>query len=212
MTAGIRSVEITDYDFDVPADFYTVPLDAAEDVDSAQWARGVADDVAVNAADAGDPGDIVVQLAALRTQLLGQRNPWLTAAVSVRPESYLTIGALLVVQQLVMDEDDGADGFEQLARQESGRMRPGARSRDLTIWRDEISAGELVGLYQRIEFTELGQPEGRLSERTMFGVFPPGSTDMLQFTFTCDDFAAFSDMRAETQAIVATLSVKTAAL
>jgi hypothetical protein len=212
VTAGIRSVEIIDYDFDVPTDFYPVPLDAAEDVDSTRWALGVVDDVALTAANPGNPGDIVEELVELRTRLLGLQNPWLTAAVSVRPEKYLTIGALLMVQQLAMDDDDGPDGFEQLARQESERMRPGARSRDLTIWRDEIPAGELVGLYQRIEFTEPGQPEGQLSERTMFGVFPTGSSDMLQFTFTSDDFAAFGDMRAETQAIVATLSVKTAAL
>ncbi|MGO4691333.1 hypothetical protein [Glaciibacter sp. 2TAF33] len=212
MTAGIRSVEIIDYDFDVPADFYPVQLDAAEDIDSTRWALGVVDDVALNAPASGDVGDIALQLAELRTRLLGQQNPWLSAVVSVRPEKYLTIGALLMVQQLAMDEDDGPDGFEQLARQESERMRPGARSRDLVIWRDEIPAGEVVGLYQRVEFTAPGQPEGRLSERTMFGVFPPGSTDMLQFTFTCDDFGAFGDMRAESQAIVATLSVKTAAL
>lgn len=211
MTADVRALQIVDYDFDVPANFYAVPLDPAESVDSTRWAEGVVADVAERDTNAGNPGDVVAELAELRTRLLGQQNPWLTAAVSVRPETHLTVGAVLTVQQLAMDDDDGPAAFERIAREESTRMRPGARSRDLELWRAEIPAGEVVGLFQRIEFTELGAAEGRLSERTIFAVFPAGSREMIQFAFTCDDFGAFADMREETQAIVETLHVVTAA-
>lgn len=209
MTAGVRTRQIVDYDFDVPANFFAVPLDPREGLDSKRWAQSIADDVAESDTNPGVPGDFVDELAELRTRLMGQGNPWLTAAVSVRPEQYLTIGALLTVQQLAMDDDDGPAAFERMAREESQRMRPGARSRDLDLWRAEIPAGEVVGLFQRIEFTELGAAEGRLSERTIFAVFPVGSRDMVQFAFTCDDFGAFASMREETQAIVETLHVVT---
>ncbi|TFC04604.1 hypothetical protein [Cryobacterium mannosilyticum] len=212
MTAGVRALQIVDYDFDVPSNFYTVPLDPAESVDSTRWAESVVADVAQRDPNPGTTGDFAAELAELRTRLLGQRNPWLTAAVSVRPEKQLTIGAVLTVQQLAMDDDDGPAAYERIAREESTRMRPGARSRDLELWRADIPAGEVVGLFQRIEFTELGAAEGRLSERTVFAVFPVGSSEMLQFAFTCDDFGAFASMREETQAIVETLHIVTEAL
>jgi hypothetical protein len=207
----LATVEIWSYDFDVPVDFFAMPLADADEVDSRRWAQGVLDDVMTNAENPGDPGELVDQLVELRTRLLGQNNPWLSAAVSIRPQQVLSIGALLVSQQLALDPDDGPDAFEDLVRAESERMRPGARSRDLEIWRDTIPSGEVVGALQRIEFTDLAEPTGRLTERTMFGVFPENSSDMIQFTFTSEDFGAFADIRSETQAIVATLRVETAA-
>jgi hypothetical protein len=211
MTRGIRSLEIVDYDFEVPVDYYPIPLHDDDPVDSTVWAQSVVQDVATVADDPGLPGSIVNDLAQVRVRLLGERNPRLVAAVSVRPENYLSIGALVTVQQLTMqDDDDGPETFEMLARGESTRMSPGARSRELELWRSEIPAGQLVGLYQRIEFIDPGDTDGRLSQRTVFAVFPPRSRDMVQFTFTCEDFGAFSNMRQQTQAIVSSLSVETA--
>jgi hypothetical protein len=46
----------------------------------------------------------------------------------------------------------------------------------------------------------------------VFAVFPPGSRNLVQFEFTCEDFGTFENMREQTQAIVATLSIETAAL
>jgi hypothetical protein len=43
----------------------------------------------------------------------------------------------------------------------------------------------------------------------LFGIFPDESQDMIQLTFTTEDFGEYADMRAETQAVVDTLSVKT---
>lgn len=205
----LRTLEILSHDFDVPVNFYPIPLVAAASLDSTVWAQSVVDDVGAAAINPGVPGVLVKELAELRTRLLGQRNPWLTAAVSIRPEAVLSIGCVLQSQQLAMDPDDGPDAFEQVIRDGSTAMRPGVRSRDLEVWRDTIPAGELVGVFQRMEFIELHEMLGGVSERTVFGIFPKDSSDMIQMTFTSEDFGAFADIRAETQEIVATLRVET---
>lgn len=206
---SIRTREILRYDFDVPARFYTVPLSPDEALGSAAWAQSITDDVLSGATEPGEPGDIVDQLVDLRTRLIGRGNPWLTAAVSVRPEHFLSIGALVLAEQLTMDADDGPDAFERLVREQATRMRPGARSRELQVWRHATSVGEVVGMFQRVDLTELDSETGRLSQRTLFGIFPDESQDMIQLTFTTEDFGEYADMRAETQAVVDTLSVKT---
>lgn len=206
MTVSIPS-EILNYDFDVPIDFFPIPL-GQEDLDSRRWAQTVVDDVTATAIDPGVPGVLADALVELRVRLLGHRNPSLAAAFSVRPAT-MSVGSLLTSQQLAMDADDGPEGFEQLLREESHHLRVGARSRDVDVWRARIRAGELVGMSQRVEFVDLAGGLGRLSQRTVFGIFPDGVCDMLLMNFTTEDFGAFANMREETQSIVATLRIET---
>ncbi len=204
-----RPLEIVAYDFDVPDDYFPIPLVRERDVDSRRWARGVVDEVLASNEDPGAVGDIVDDLVELRRRLLVEEDPWLTALVSVRPEVELSIGCLVLAEQFSMEPDDGPDSFEALLTEAAGSMGPGARSRSFTTWRAECPAGQIVGSFQRVDLMELGEAEGYLEHRTIFGVFPPRSRDMIRFVFTVADLGTYLDMPAETQAIVETVRVRT---
>jgi hypothetical protein len=205
-----RIFAIDSWDFDVPENYFPIPLDG--DVDARDWvkevvasARELPSEVAPEDRDRGTV--LTEQLTSVRDRLIARRNPWLTAVVSVRPETPMTVGVLVMAQQLALEDDDDADSMEVLGREASARMVPGARSRDLETWRTQADFGEIVGLYQRIEFIDLGEAEGTLSERTVFTVFPTRSREALQFTFTTEDFGTFEDMKKQTEAIVSTLRI-----
>ncbi|MFM9919050.1 hypothetical protein [Lacisediminihabitans sp. H27-G8] len=165
------------------------------------------DDVVSGAESPGAIGDIVDQLAELRRRLLSEDNSWLTALVSLRPELEITIGCLMQVQQFPLDDDDSPDTFEVMLKDGTASPARGTRTRVAETWRTEAMIGEVVGLFHRFDLRELGDEEGRLEQRTIFGVFPPKSSDMVRFIFTVSDLAAFDDMPKDTQAIVETLRV-----
>ena len=212
MTAQPRDLVVAAYDIKVPLNFFAIPLLGDDEIDSGRWARDVVDAV-VDGLDAPtgefatDEGDIIEQLVELRRRLLAGQNAQLTAAVSIRPEDVMTIGCLLTTEQFSMDADDGPDTFEQMLTEGVRQLRPGARTRVAETWRASTEVGEIVGLFHRIDFIELGEKEGTLEQRTIFGVFPPRSRDMIRFIFTVADFGTFGDMAADTQAIVETLEV-----
>ena len=212
VTAQPRDLVVAAYDIKVPLNFFAIPLIGDEEIDSARWARTVVDEVVAGLdASAGEfgteEGDILAQLIELRRRLLAGQNAQLTAAVSIRPEGMMTIGCLLTTEQFSMDADDGPDTFEQMLTAGVCQLRPGARTRVAETWRSSTEVGEIVGLFHRIDFIELGEEEGTLEQRTIFGVFPPRSRDMIRFIFTVADFATFADMAVDTQAIVETLEV-----
>ncbi|MDI2098536.1 hypothetical protein [Ruicaihuangia caeni] len=209
MTPG--RLEILDFDFDVPEDYYPIPLFGHDDLDSERWARAVIDDVRERA-DAGATGQIIESLAELRDRLLSRANPLFTAVVSVRAQFTMTIGCLITVQQLELEPDDGPDELERALAESVETMPLGTRSREADFWRLRGDDREVVGMLQRLEYLEPGQAEGHLEQRTVFGVFPDGASDMLHFTFTVSDLATFGDMRAETQAIVDTVTFRLGAL
>ena len=207
VTAQPRDLVIAAYDIKVPLDFFPIPLAGDDEIDSARWARGVVDEVLDGLDAPSEEGDIVEHLVELRRRLLAGQNAQLTAAVSIRPEGVLTVGCLLTTEQFGMDADDDADTFEQMLTEGVRQLRPGARTRVAETWRSDAEVGEIVGLFHRIDFIELGDEEGTLEQRTVLGVFPPRSRDMIRFIFTVADFATFSDMKADTQAIVETVEV-----
>lgn len=202
-----RPQEIVSYGFDVPPAFYPIPLDADQDIDSVRWARGVVDDVLATATRPGVTGDVCDELVEVRRRLLAEQNPWLTALVSLRPELEVSIGAVVQVQQFPMDDDDTPDSFEAMLREGVDRPAPGTRTRVAETWRSQTEIGEIVGLFHRFDLRDLGDESGRLEQRTIFGVFPQGSSDMIRFIFTVSDLATFEDMPKETQSIVESLRI-----
>ncbi|MEC5169124.1 hypothetical protein [Glaciihabitans sp. GrIS 2.15] len=205
-----RALEIVAFDFDVPADYHPVPLAGAEGLDSVRWARGVVDEIEQDVDSVGEVGDIVEQLAELRRQLLSQQDSWLSAAVSIRPEDELSIGCLVTAEQFAMDDDDGPEAFETMLREGTRVLAPGKRTRTADLWRSHSDVGEIVGMFHRFDVTDPGAVVARVEQRTIFGVFPPGSSDMIRFVFTVSDLATFDDMPRDTQAIVERLTVTTA--
>jgi hypothetical protein len=201
---GRRTVD--DYRLDVPENWYPVPLDGQLTLEN--WARETVQDAArlgslePQAAAAGE----LLQLAE-RFSAEHEHNPFLSAAVMMRIDETVSVGAVLTYQLVDLDEDDGPAAFEAQLAEFGAQYVPGMRVRALESWRAQVAAGELVGAQYLVESREIGETGAWLEQRTLFGVFPSEAAEMLTFSFTSSDMAAFADMRSETQAIVESLQV-----
>jgi len=205
MTSAEPLNEILDLRIQISDGFYPVRLD--EDLESDAWAREVVADVAAQSGSVDHEDSLVGELEDLRIRLLAQLNPYLTAAVSVRPEDFMSLGVLLTFQVVDVEPDQGPDWYEENARALVEAGTPDALTLRLNTWQGEIPAGRFVGVHQVSQYLVPGDEPGWVESRTMFGVFPPNSNEMVQFTFTTADLATFVDMPAETQEIVSSLEL-----
>ncbi|CAN5149951.1 hypothetical protein BH09ACT3_BH09ACT3_14110 [soil metagenome] len=196
MTTGIVS-----WDFDVPREWFKIPLD--EDLDSRRWAGSFAQEIAEFLEVDGPIKSLADALYDVQSQLSQRRDPWLTALVAVRAEAPISMGAVIMARQLARDADGTPESVEAQMRRDAKQMEPGSRSRDLVLWRDRADAGDYVGMTQRIEHAG----RGMLSERAIYVVFPPGSSDAVYFEFTTTDLDYFADIRHDTEFLVRTLRV-----
>jgi hypothetical protein len=178
-----------------------------DDIDSATWAREVVTEVSSQTGSVDDNDSVLAQLEELRIRLLAQLNPFLTAAVHIRSQDVMSLGLLLTFQVVEMEPEQGPDWYEKTARELSEDSAPDAFTLNFETWQGELPAGRFVGAHQVTEYFGSGDEMGWVEARTMFGVFPPNSTEMVQFTFTTADLATFGDMRAETQLIVSSLEL-----
>ena len=143
----------------------------------------------------------------VQSQLSRRRDPWLTALVAVRAEAPISVGAVIMARQLERDANDTPESLEAQMRRDAKQMEPGSRSRDLVLWRDRADAGDYVGMTQRIEHAGRGDEPGMLSERAIYGVFPPEGSDAVYFEFTTTDLDYFADIRHDTEFVVRSLRV-----
>jgi len=199
-------IGIADLTVSVPDGFYPVRLD--EDIESEDWAREV---VARAEADSGamDHEDSLRdELFDLRIRLLAQLNPYLTAAVYIRREQFLSLGALMTFQVVEVEPEHDAAWFEREAREIASSEESEGHTILFDTWQHPAPAGTVAGVHQVVEYLAPGVEDGWIEARTVFGVFPPGSNEIVHFTFTTADLAAFGDMPAETESIVASLSIE----
>lgn len=200
------SADIVSWDFDVPPEWFQIPLD--EDLDRRRWARAFAHEVAEFLEADGPVEDLVDALEDVQSQLSRRRDPWLTALVAVRKQAPMSIGAVIMAQLLDRDGEATPELLEQQMRRDSAQMVPGQRARDVVLWRGRIDAGDYVGMTQRVEHFELGEEHGQLSERAIYVVFPPDSEQLVEFEFTTTDFGYFADIRQDTELVLRTLRVE----
>lgn len=205
MTNGESLNEILDLRIQISDGFYPVRLD--EDLDSDLWAREVVADVAAQTGSVDREDSLVTELEDLRIRLLAQLNPFLTAAVHVRPEVFMSLGVLLTFQVVETEPGQGADWYEANARTLVEQSAPDSSTLRLDTWQGDFPAGRFVGVHQVSQYFPLEAESGWVESRTMFGVFPPNANEMVQFTFTTADLATFGDMPAETQEIVKSLEL-----
>lgn len=205
MTSEPPLNEILDLRIQISDGFHPVRLD--EDIDSSVWARRVVAEVTAETGAVDREGSFAGELEELRIRLLAQLNPYLTAAVYIRPDEFMSLGLLLTFQVVEMEPEQGPDWYEETARALTEQNAPDAFTLNFDTWQGDLPAGRFVGAHQVTEYSALGEESGWVEARTMFGVFPPNSTEMVQFTFTTADLATFGDMRAETQLIVASLEL-----
>jgi hypothetical protein len=197
--------EIRDLKIMIPERFYPVRLD--EDIDSDQWAHEVVAQVAREHGSEDHENSVVAELEELRIRLLATLNPLLTAAVYIRPEQFMSVGALLTFQIAGIEPGQDAAWFEAEARALTSQAAPEAHTVGFDTWQEDIPAGALVGVHQVLEYLAPDLDTGWVEARTVFGVFPRNATEMVQFSFTTADLAAFGDMRVETQQIVSSLEL-----
>ena len=209
---------IAGWSIDLPDGWFEVPLEASsaaeagstavsagiDDVEH-EWIRAVIDGAREAAVEPGSSTGLGTELRHVRQGLLSRADPWLRAAVSIRPEFEMTIGCLLIGSQAGLDPDDDADAFALLL--EEGYRHPGRgiRTHGWRTWRERLDAAEIVGSYQRFETRDPGVEGGRIEDRTFFGIFPDGAMEMIRLEFTVSDLAAFRDIVDETAAIVRTV-------
>ncbi len=205
MTSESPLNEILDLKIQISDGFHPVRLD--EDIDSDVWARAVVAEVTAETGSVDHEGSCAGELEELRIRLLSQLNPYLTAAVYIRPQDFMSLGLLLTFEVVELEPGQGPDWYEQTAHALTAQTAPDAFTLNFDTWRGDLPAGRFVGAHQVTEYSAPGEQNGWVEARTMFGVFPPNSTEMVQFTFTSADLASFGDMRNETQLIVASLEL-----
>lgn len=205
MTSAEPLNEILDLRIQISDDFYPVRLE--EELGSDEWAREVVADVAAQSGSVDHEDSLVGELEDLRIRLLAELNPYLTAAVNVRAEGFMSLGVLLTFQVVETEPEQGPDWYEANARALVEQGAPRALTLRLDTWQGDIPAGRFVGVHQVSQYLAPDDESGWVESRTMFGVFPPNASEMVQFTFTTADLAAFADMPAETQEIVSSLEL-----
>jgi hypothetical protein len=201
------SGEISDWTVDMPAGWFTVPMTELAAHEESRWIEGIVDEVREMAAEPGSPTELRSQLSRVRAQLLARQSPWLNAAVLVRPEDVMSIGCVLLTSVLGLEAGDGPDAFEAMLEDGFARPARGTHTHASRVWRDRIDAGELVGSYQRFEIVDFGEGIGTVEDRTIYGVFPDHSSDMIRLEFRAGDLAAFDDIIDATSTIVRSASV-----
>ena len=106
-----------------------------------------------------------------------------------------------------MDGDESPDDFGTMLTDGVAHPAPGTRTRVAETRRSEARISEIVGIINRFDLRDMRDETGRLEQRTIFGVFPEQSSDMIRFIFTVSDLATFEDIPKETQAIGESLRI-----
>jgi hypothetical protein len=207
VTSATRARGIATWTIDLPAGWFTVPMGELDAHAQTEWIDGVVAQVEEMAVEPGSPSALRAQLGQMRGDLIARRNPWLNAAVLVRPESLMSIGCLLTTSVLGLEAGDGPDAFATLLERGFAEPDRGTRSHDASVWRERIGVGELVGAYQRFDTVDYGEGVGMVEDRTIFGIFPDDSVDMVQLEFRAADLGTYRDMIEETSALVRTARV-----
>lgn len=196
--------EIETYRFDVPPEWYA--LDLTDSVPPRRVAQDIMDELGpVDDDNAPLFRDDVTGLV----ERLRLDNDGLTsAAVLVRTEGGLRVGALLVHAVRDLEDGDTPESYEQFARQALASGQPGQQSLAVQSWQLECSAGPAVGVVHVLSAREPGEADAWVEERAIYAVFVEGTRQLVQFTFTTADFGTFEDMPSETWSIASTLTVE----
>lgn len=205
MTSATPVNEILDLRIQISEGFYPVLLN--EDLDSEVWARDVVTAVAAQTGSRDHEDSMLGELTDLRIRLLAQLDPYLTAAVYVRPQRFMSLGVLLTFEIMEMEPGQGPDWYENNARTLIAETAGNVLTISADTWQGEVPAGRFVGAHQVSEYAAVDEEPGWVEARTIFAVFPPNSLEMVLFTFTTADLATFGDMPAETQLIVESLEL-----
>lgn len=86
---------------------------------------------------------------------------------------------------------------------------PGALVDIVNVWREKVPAGEYAGQYSIIHFHDLATDERHDEERVAIGLFPTGSSQVLEMVFTTPAVGANTDHLVElVRSSLASMTVK----
>ncbi|MFC5928121.1 hypothetical protein D6T64_10460 [Cryobacterium melibiosiphilum] len=197
-----RLSDIVAFDIDLPEGWYPMPLRAEPSADAwpADFAERLASEPAAGAR-------LREQLAALQLRLRSMGDPYLTAAVYIPAPESGQASCVLGFKALPLTEVGSPNEFQASLENDAAVQLPGRRVRDVLAWAGDTALGPLVGANNLIEHRNPGDAEGAIEERTIFGLYPVGAAQMVQFIFSTHDLAAFENMSQQTQDLVQTLQV-----
>ena len=191
---------IADYDIGLTEDWYLVELDPET---SARWPRELATEVA--------PSDeararLIERLTTIQDAMKRMPTPQLTTAVWIPEPSTGEVASILGFGLVQLAEGQGPETYLETLAADEGRREPGVEFRNVQTWTAPVEAGLAVGAYNMIAHTELGE-ETRVEERTVIGVFPPRSKEMVECIFTAQSLTSYDDIIQQTMALAATIDV-----
>ena len=198
--AGLR--DIVAFDIDLPEPWHPMPLERNNAADS--WPF----DLAERLAPGSEAGRwLREELAAVQLRLRAMDDPYLTAAVFIPAPESGRASCVVGFTGIAIDEVGTPHNFEASLQNDAVVQIPGRRVRDVLTWSGDTDLGPLVGANNLIEHRNPGDAAGVLEERTIFGLYPVGAAQMVQFIFSTHDLGVFSNMSQQTQDLVQTLQV-----
>lgn len=201
MLRGKRNRIIADYDIGLTDDWYPIDLDPAT---SAGWPRALSGELGL----VGDTKErLVERLNTIQDAMRRMPTPHLTTAVWIPDPSSGEVASILGFGLVQLGDDQGPETYLETLAADEGRRELGIEFQNVETWTAPVEAGLAVGAYNLIAHTELGE-ETRVEERTVIGVFPPRSKEMIECIFTAQSIAAYDDIIQQTMGLVATLEVQ----
>lgn len=201
MLRGKRNRIIADYDIGLTDDWYPVDLDPET---SSRWPRGLAGELGLE----GEAKErLVERLGTIQETMRRMPTPHLTTAVWIPEPSSGEVASILGFGLVPIADEQGPEVYLEALSADEGRRELGIEFQNVQTWTAPVNAGLAVGAYNLIAHTELGE-ETRVEERTVIGVFPPRSREMIECIFTAQSITTYDDIIQETMALVATLDVQ----
>ncbi len=198
-TSGLRG--IGDFAVGLTPEWHAMPLAGDGAAWSSELAGSLTDDETARAS-------LAAELALAHDRIAGLEDRLMTAAVWVPYPETGRAGAAMVFELTPRSLAGDPDAFERFLADAASRNEGEQNYYSVQTWRSEVPAGELVGSYNLIAH-ETGDENGAvLEERTVIGVFPPGSSDFVQFVFSAENLGIFTNMVQQTQDVAATLEVQ----
>lgn len=197
---------VTDLDVGFEDGWYQVDLDEKS---GRHWGRSLGEALGT---DRAARKSLVADLGALRDSIRRSATPGMTAAVWVSAPETGQVDAFVGFTLNVIDDADGPDEYRALLEADDARSEAGVRFLNVQVWESEIDAGHVVGAYNLIEHQELGEGVKEQKERTVIGVFPPRSKEMVEFVFSAARLDSFDDIIRDTMVIVSSMRLELEAL
>ncbi|MCP2029984.1 hypothetical protein L1277_000048 [Okibacterium sp. HSC-33S16] len=201
MLRGKRNRIIADYDIGLTEDWYPIDLDPAT---STGWPRTLSGELGLT----GDSKErLVGRLSTIQETMRRMSTPQLATAVWIPEPQSGEVASILGFGLVQLADDQGPETYLESLAADEGRRELGVEFQNVQTWTAPVEAGLAVGAYNLIAHTDLGE-EPRVEERTVIGVFPPRSKEMIECIFTAQSITAYDDIIQQTMGLVATIEVQ----